>query len=51
MSRAQFILDSRMLDRIWNLLQDCGMPESVPHRDLLVELFYMLEEHYDEEDE
>jgi len=51
MSRQQFILDSRMLDRIWNLLQDCGMPETVPSRDLLVELYYMLEEHYSEEDE
>ena len=40
--------DLRLLQRIYNLLLDCGMPETIPHQGLLLELYWMLEEHFDE---
>ena len=40
--------DRRFIHRLFNLLQECGMPERrlhAPTSDLLPELYYMIEEH------
>lgn len=41
-------LDARMLERVYNLLCECGAPNIVPDRSLLIELYWMIKEHYDE---
>ena len=35
---------------LYNLLIDCGMPQTIPSKDLLLELYWMLEEHFEEEE-
>ena len=40
--------DRRFIHRLFNLLQECGVPERSLHEptsDLLPELYYMIEEH------
>lgn len=37
----------RFLLKIFYLMQDCGMPEQTPSRDFLQELYWMLEEHFE----
>tara|TARA_R100001163_G_C5062278_1_gene199319 strand:- start:903 stop:1040 length:138 start_codon:yes stop_codon:yes gene_type:complete len=37
-----------MLERVYNLLCECGAPNIVPDRSLLIELYWMIKEHYDE---
>ena len=37
--------DRRFIHRLFNLLQECGMPERTPTSDLLDELYDMIEEH------
>lgn len=43
----ELVEDSRMLERVYNLLLDCGAPEIIPQRTLLIELYYMLYEHFE----
>jgi len=38
----------RAVQRIYYLLQDCGMPSITPSKDLLQEIYWMLEEAMDE---
>jgi len=40
-------MKASLLDELWELLLDCGMPEKVPEKDLLLEIYWMLEELYD----
>jgi len=47
----RFVRDARLLERIYILLQDCGMPDKRPGVDLIYELYWMLEEHFEEENE
>jgi len=49
--RMRFVRDARLLERIYILLQDCGMPDKRPGVDLIYELYWMLEEHFEEENE
>jgi hypothetical protein len=37
----------RLLQRIFWLLQDCGMPDKIPERDLFYDLYWMMEEHFE----
>jgi len=39
------IYDRRMLERIWILLQECGMPDKLPQASLLWDLYFMIEEY------
>jgi len=38
----------RYLLKIYYLMQDCGMPDKTPSRSLLDELYWMLEEHFED---
>jgi len=38
----------RFLLQIFHLLQDCGMPEKTPDNELWNELYWMLEEHFED---
>jgi len=42
------LLDQRFLLRVFHLLQDCGMPNQLPERNLLQELYWMFEDHFEE---
>jgi len=46
-----WIRSHRLLERMYILLEECGMPDRLPHADILYELFWMLEEHFEEEEE
>jgi len=46
----RFVRDARLLERIYILLQDCGMPDKAPHASLFHELYWMLEEHFEPEE-
>jgi hypothetical protein len=35
----------RFIQRLFYLLEECGMPKIIPDRDLLVELYHMIQEH------
>ena len=35
----------RFIQRMYHLLQDCGCPEQLPDASLIIELFFMIEEH------
>ena len=37
--------DRRFLNELKNLLDDCGMPDRTPERELLQELYQMIEDH------
>ena len=37
--------DRRFINRLFNFLRECGMPEHTPTSDLLPELYHMIEEH------
>ena len=37
--------DRRFLNKLKNLLDDCGMPDRTPERELLQELYQMIEDH------
>jgi len=37
--------DRRFLNKLKNLLDDCGMPDRTPERELLQELYHMIEDH------
>ena len=43
-----YIRDARLLERIFVLLQECGMPDTRPSPDLLWEIYWMMEEHFEE---
>ena len=51
MRHTVIVEDLRMCERIYNLLIDCGMPQTIPTKDLFLELYWMLEEHFEEEEE
>ena len=42
------IYDRKMLERIWILLEECGMPDKLPSADLLWDLYLMIEEHIEQ---
>lgn len=49
------IYDRRLIERIFILMKDCGMPDKLPSRDLLWDLWFMIQEHaelmgWDDED-
>ena len=35
----------KFIQRLRNLFEDCGLPEKIPDRSLLLETWFMLEEH------
>ena len=35
----------QFIQRVRDLLEDCGLPEKIPDRSLLQELYWMIEEH------
>ena len=35
----------KFIQNLRNLLEDCGMPDKLPDRQLLYELYFILEEH------
>ena len=35
----------RFIKRLYWLMQDCGAPQKVPERSLLVEIYHMIQEH------
>ena len=35
----------RFIQNLRNLLEDCGLPDKLPERNLLYEIYSMLEEH------
>ena len=37
------------MKEFYNILIDCGMPHKIPNRDLFLELYWMLEEHFEED--
>jgi len=39
---------ARFIQKIYFLLEDCGMPDMIPERDLLQELYWMIQDHAEE---
>ena len=46
--RRMTLLDQQFLLRVFHLLQDCGMPDMIPERSLMQELYWMFEEHFEQ---